>query len=489
MLTRASANRSWDSSGDVMNRFRDDAQEIINYLEYWIDGSAALIYSSVALVIMFRINPIITVTVLIPLTAVLIIARILNGRIEQYYIRLRETTGQVTGFIGELFGAVQAIKIASAEGYVVDRFANILDQRKKASITSSIFSSIIGAMNGSITNLAIGGILLMAAASMRSGTFTIGDFVLFVTYLTQVSISISHLGWYVAKHKTVEASIRRMTDLLPGSVSNELIEYGPIYMTGPFPEVPNVEKTKEHSLYSLELNELTYKYPQSSRGISGVSLLMERGSFTVITGQIGSGKTVLLQVILGLLPMDSGKIRWNGELVEDPSSYFVPPRCGYTSQVPRLFSETIKDNILLGLPEDAKKLKAALCGAVMEKDIARMEQGLDTLIGPRGVKLSGGQIQRTAIARMLIRDSELLIFDDVSSALDAETEQLLWSRLNEQQDITCLVVSHRKTTLQRADQIIVLADGKVEARGGLDELLQTSKELRILWNLEESTAK
>ena len=213
-----------------------------------------------------------------------------------------------------------------------------------------------------------------------------------------------------------------------------------------------------------------------------------RGSFTVITGRIGAGKSTLLRALLGLVPKDAGEVRWNGTPVAEPATFFVPPRCAYTAQVPRLFSETLKDNILLGLPEDQVNVPAALRSAVLEPDVAQLENGLDTLVGSRGVKLSGGQAQRAAAARMFVRDPELLVFDDLSSALDVETEGQLWERVFARPDATCLVVSHRRAALQRADHIIVLKDGQVDAAGSLDELLATSTELQKLWQGDRGAA-
>ncbi len=185
----------------------------------------------------------------------------------------------------------------------------------------------------------------------------------------------------------------------------------------------------------------------------------------MLTGRIGAGKTTLLSVLLGLLPHDGGEIRWNGLLVEDPGTFFVPPRSAYTAQVPRLFSATLRDNLLLGRPDNPSALNAAIHAAVLEPDVLALEHGLDTLVGPRGVKLSGGQIQRAAAARMFLRDAELLVFDDLSSALDADTEAELWTRLFARgRDVTCLVVSHRPAALQRADQVLTMDGGRLIAQ-------------------------
>ena len=234
-------------------------------------------------------------------------------------------------------------------------------------------------------------------------------------------------------------------------------------------------------LESLTVRGLICRHPASGRGVEGIDLTLARGSFTVITGRVASGKTTLIRALLGLLPIDAGELSWNGQAIPDPSSFMVPPRCAYTAQTPRLFSETLGENIAMGLAPSPQELAAAIELAVFEDDLGAFEAGLATVVGTRGVTLSGGQVQRAAAARMFLRAPDLLVFDDVSSALDVRTEQQLWLRLFADSDRTCLAVSHRHAAFRRADQIIVLEAGRVAASGDLATLRRDSALFRDIW--------
>ena len=226
---------------------------------------------------------------------------------------------------------------------------------------------------------------------------------------------------------------------------------------------------------------MSFRYPGTEAGIEGLNSRSDVAISSSLRVASAAGKTTLLRVLLGLLPKTAGEVLWNGEPVEDLASFFTPPHSSYTAQIPRLFSETLRDNVLLGDTHDDHLLPALKCAA-METDLAALENGVGTMVGARGVKLSGGQVQRVSAARMFARGTDLMIFDDLSSALDVATEKQLWQSLLSQCEATCLVVSHRRPALLRATQILVLENGRITARGTLNDLLATCPEMRRIWD-------
>lgn len=483
LLTAPRARRLRDSPSEAVTRFRDDVEDIARYVDSFVDLSGFVSFALIALVVMLRIDAYMTLMVLLPMLTAVLFARVLQVPIRNTRRRLREATGRVTDFIGEMMGSVQAIRIAGREDSALQHFLQLNESRRRAGLRDSLLTESFRSVSDNMISVATGIMLLIAAQRMSSGGFTVGDFALFMAYLPYLTSIMTWFGNMLVEHRRAGVAFERLGRLLVDAPRTELVRPDSLELQG---EAAPLLRTRQQRvpLRQLQVERLGFRYPDGDSGVTDVSFSLPRGSMTVITGRVGAGKTTLLRVLLGLLPSDSGTVYWNGAQVRDPASFLVPPQVAYTAQVPKLFSDTLRENLVLGRADGEAALNTAVDLAVLRNDIARLDRGLDTQVGSRGVRLSGGQVQRSAAARMFLRDAELLVFDDLSSALDVETEAQLWQGIYAAGDATCLVVSHRRAALERADQILVMDSGRIVASGTMQELLASSSEFSRLWQAE-----
>ncbi len=477
LLRRPSALPLPDSPGEAISRFRDDAESVMSdALDGWCDLIGRTIFALAAFVVMARINLPLALAVAAMLGLSVPIIVLAGERIATYRRLNHEAIGRVTGFLAEMFRGVQAIKAGGATEHVVGHFHMLGERRRQAAVRDQLWQAVVTATNVNVVTFGTGLILLIAGPALRAGPFTVGDFSLFVVYLADLMWFPEEIARFITSYRQAGVSLGRLAHLLGEGDPRTLVERphpgGRPLVGGDDPSewatILSVAASPAQPHPLLEAHGLTFRHPASGRGIQEVSLYLEPGSFVVITGRVAAGKTTLLEVLLGLLPRDAGEILWKGTPVADPTSFFGPPRTSYVPQTPRLFSETLRANLQEGWAADDAGLARAAWLAVLERDLATFPEGWETLVGPRGARLSGGQIQRTAAARAFLRAPELLVLDDLASALDLPTEELLWERLaewrRESPGLTILAVSHRPAALQQADRVLWMDDGCLRER-------------------------
>lgn len=445
--------------GDALNRIVEDVRQTVETLgkrNGLMNLTSSASFSVVAIAVMLTIDARVT-ALAVPPTVVVIAGSYLAGeRASRFRARSRRSAGDVSALLAEIFSGAQAIKLGGAEEHVARRVARMNDIRRAAAVRDNVFVSALRSTSSTVLALGTGLILLVAIDPIRSGAFTIGDLALFIYLLEEMGIGVTVTGQFINQWRQARVSLARVGELQQGQPMRALI--APL---GSEPPPLPAEELRE-----LEVRRLGYDHPDGVPVFRDVSFVLTAGSMTVITGRMGVGKTTLLRCLLGMLPACHGEIRWNGEPVDDLACFMRPPLVAYTPQVPRLFSDTVRENIRLGEPASTTAETAAVRSAALEADLAELRDGLESPVGPRGYQLSGGQVQRVAAARMFLRDARLLVVDDLSSALDPETEHRLMRRLagHAMAGNAVLMVSNRPQAIAHADAIYELEAGALVRR-------------------------
>ncbi|NUM48373.1 MAG: ABC transporter ATP-binding protein, partial [Anaerolineales bacterium] len=298
------------SPGEAIARFRDDVESIPSFLSWTIDPVGQAIALSIGVIVLARINLYITFAIFLPLALVVIIVNIATKRIRAYRAATQQSIGNVTGLVGELFGAITSVKVANAEQNVVRHLEKLNAARRTATLRDTLFNQFLETVSYNMGNLGTGVLLVAAAGAMSGGQFTVGDFALFVSYIGWLTTITGMFGSFLARYRQVSVSIDRLLVIMQGAPPMKLVEHNPIHLLGPLPDLSQPVKTPADRLNSLEVRHLTYLYPESGRGIRDITFNLQPSTLTVITGRIGSGKTTLLRALLGLLPAE-GEIYWN----------------------------------------------------------------------------------------------------------------------------------------------------------------------------------
>jgi ATP-binding cassette, subfamily B, bacterial len=468
VLRRPAARALPDTTGDAVGRLSYDQQRVTSVYTWIADPIGQLISLSFALVVLARISLSLTLVVAVPVMIAAAASNALGHRVQRAREELQRMLGKRSGVLGDLFSGVAAIQLGGARPAAVAHLHRTNEKVRKAVLRDILIGESIESFGQNVGHVGTAALLFLIAAELRSGVLTVGDLALFVSYVGRVAAVAGMAGWFTTIVRQARVSLHRLAELIPDEDPQTVTAPAALHLRGPLPEAPGPGAEAGEPLEELSIEGLTCLHGETDAGIRDLDLSIRRGTVTVVTGEVGSGKTTLLRAALGLLPCQRGQVRWNGRPVV-AAEELVPPKVGYSPQVPRCFTATLAENIRLGHPATDEEVRAALAAAVMEEDLVRLPDGLETEVGPRGLRLSGGQLLRASAARMFVRRPELMVVDDLSSGLDVDTEAELWRRLR-QAGGTWLVVSHRPAALALADQILVLDRGKVAAVGSPEEL-------------------
>jgi ATP-binding cassette, subfamily B, bacterial len=448
------------SAGEAITHFRDDAEDVAMLVDGILDVSAGVVFTVGASFVLGSIDSRAAAVLLIPLAGVALATRTLDTKIKQFRAADRTAAAAVSGMVGDVMAAATTVKVNDAVDTTIARLQRLVDARRHTAVRDRVLDESVWAFSQGAADVGLGLVLLVSAGAMASGEFAVGDLAVFTAYLGWLSFLPRMIGRMLARRKQAAVAFGRMGGLVAGSDPDNVVRERDLPIARRDVRLrPATVRPTRVPLIELEVRRLSASYPGGA-GVHDVTFEVRRGSFTVITGEIGSGKSTLLRAMLGLTAHAevSGELWWNGRLLDDRAAFLVPPNAAFLPQVPQLISDSLADNVALG-PVGDLALATAFELAAVDGDIAEMPDGTGTLIGPRGLRLSGGQRQRVATARALVHAPELVVLDDLSSALDVETELQLWTNLAAA-GMTVIAVSHRAVAFDRADQVLRLQAGR-----------------------------
>ena len=451
-----------NNTGDMMNRATEDVNHVRNYLGPAIMYAINTVVLSIMVIYaMYDVNATLATYALLPIPVLSIIILFVNKIINQRSERIQRQLSTLSSFVQETFSGIRVVKSYNQEKQKMDLFATESNTYNKVSLDlvkiQAIFFPLIIFLVGfsTIITVYIGGI------EVNNGAITAGNIAEFIIYVNQLTFPAMSLAWVTSLIQRAAASQKRINEFLKTTS-----------------EIP--EGHLEHDLKGdIRVKNLSFTYPETGiKAIDNLSFHIPQGKTLAIIGRTGSGKSTLANLLLRMYDPDKGSIHYDDTPVPAIKTGSLRQQIGFVPQQVFLFSDTIANNIAFGLDSlEMDRVEKAAKDAAVYNNIIDFEEGFQTSIGERGITLSGGQKQRISIARALIKDPKILIFDDCLSAVDTKTEEDILRNLSRiMKGKTTIFIAHRISTIKNADQILVIEQGRIIEQGTHEQLLNLGGE-------------
>lgn len=459
-------------TGQIMSVLSSD----VNQLEDVVSDSST---SIIRIVITFATAFIILSIMSLKLAAVLFVPLLFivpavywfSTRVQRKYRKQRESTGDIHAVLENLVSGIAVVQAYNAQNWEANRVGKqsgeYRDQAMGASKDRNRFIPMIYAIAGVAF-----GLLVTAGGHLASqNEITTGQLVTFLLISTRMTMPMFIFGILVNQLQRGEAAAKRVfavVDLEPTIVDKE------------------GAKVLEGGIQSVEFNDVYFTYPNTTiKVLNGITFKVEAGDFLGVMGHTGAGKTTILKLLMRYYTPDSGEVLINGEPITDFTLHSLREAIGFVSQDPFLFYGSVRDNVVYNQESNEEMLKDALTMAGAWDFVQELENGLDTMVGDRGAMLSGGQRARISLARAILRAPSLLILDEASSALDAETERRIQENLlSSGKNRATIAVAHRLSTIRNANEILSMVDGAIVERGIHDDLVASGGVYASQWTIQ-----
>lgn len=447
-------------SGELVSRIMSDVEGVRNLVGTGlVQLFGGILTAIISLVLLINISPMMTLYVLAPVSIFAVISLKAFAYIRPIFRKRGQINAEVTGRLTETLNGVRVIKGFNAEAQEIKTFENGVEklfQNVKTSLTST---SLVTSSATLLLGLATAGIMGIGGYMMINNELTFGEFISFTLYLGFMIAPIVQMSNIGSQMTEAFAGLDRTEELMNMQTENEIhdrtIEIGPIQG-------------------NVEFKDISFEYEEGKPVLNNINFKAPKGSVTALVGTSGSGKSTIAGLAASFLNPKNGQITIDNHDLSKIVLSDYRKQLGVVLQDDFLFEGTIRENILFPRPDSTdSELENAAKAAHIHEFTDRFEDGLDTLIGERGVKLSGGQRQRIAIARALLANPRILILDEATSNLDTESEALIQESLKTlMQGKTTFVIAHRLSTIKQANQILVIENGQIAEQGTHDELIE-----------------